>query len=198
MVTVVGVLEDRPSAEDAIETLVQNGIDRDALGVMWRDKAVAQPETIKTVGYQDHHSGAGAEAVKGAVGGAVGGGAAGAGTVLLASAGVALLPGVGALLAAGTVAASAMAAGAGAVGGGATGGLIGALIGSTDNGASKVVEEQKRFRTALDRDGFVLAVETPEGDAVGVVGMLRDAGAEDVAVLHEPEGQTSNAPREEE
>ena len=187
MATVVGVLSDRQSTETAIETLVQNGIDRDHLGVLWRDKAVAQPETIKTVGYEDHHSGTGAEAAKGLAGGAVGGAAAGAGTVLLASAGVALIPGVGALLAAGTLAASALAAGAGAVGGGVTGGLIGALIGATDSDATKVVEEHTRYRAALDRDGYLLTVESPEDRVVFVTQVMEEAGAEEVSVLEEAE-----------
>lgn len=187
MTTVVGMFPDRNTTEDAIELLVQNGVERDALGVMWRDKSVRQPEIIKTVGYEDHHSDVGSEAAKGFAGGAIGGATAGAGTMLLASAGVALIPGVGALLAAGTLAATALAAGAGAVGGGATGGLLGALIGATDSDATKVVAEHTRYRTALDRDGFLLTVETSPKHSTFISEVMRKAGALDVSVLEAAE-----------
>ena len=181
----MGVFEDREDTESAVDRLTDSGVDSEAIGVVWKDKTNREVDTIEKVEYHDHHEGAGAEAAKGAGGGAVGGAIAGGGTVLLASAGVALVPGIGALLVAGTAAATAAAAAAGAVGGAATGALFGAAIGATDNDASKSVEEQTRYRDALERDGFVVTVDVDDEEKAGVAEVLKEAGGTDVSVLRD-------------
>ncbi len=185
MPTVMSVFEDRENTEAAVDRLTDSGVDSDAIGVVWKDKTNREVDTIEKVEYHDHHEGAGAEAAKGAGGGAIGGAVAGGGTVLLASAGVALVPGIGALLVAGTAAATAAATATGAVGGAATGALFGAAIGATDHDASKSVEEQTRYRDALDRDGFVVTVDVADEEEVEIAEMLKQAGGTDVSVLRD-------------
>lgn len=185
MPTIIGVYQDREKTEQAVDTLTSGGVSADAIGVMWRDRSAPEPGEIKVVSYQDHHSSAASEAGKGALGGAVGGAATGAGAVLLASAGVALIPGIGALLAAGTAAAAAIAAVAGAVGGGVTGGIFGAVLGAGDNEATKVVETRTRYRDAIERDGFLVTVEAADDEASEVVDLMESSGAEDVSVLRD-------------
>lgn len=185
MPTIIGVYSDHEKTEQAIDTLTAGGVASEAIGVMWRDRSAPEPGEIKVVSYRDHHSTAGSEAGKGALGGAVGGAATGAGTVLLTSAGVALIPGIGALLAAGTAAAAAIAAAAGAVGGGVTGGIFGAVLGAGDQEATKVVETRTRYRDAIERDGFVVTVEADDDETGEIVDLMASSGAEDVSVLRD-------------
>jgi len=194
MPTVAGIFHDRDAAERALSELYEHGFDNDQVGVIWRDRSYTGHDAIDSYEYQerhyeDHHGDAAEEAGKGAAGGAVGGAAAGAGTMLLASAGLALIPGIGALLAAGTAAAALAAAAAGAVGGGVTGGVIGALIGAGDNEADRT-ETHTRYRDAIHGEGFVVTVETDEESVGDAEDALTDAGAEDVTVLEEADYQT--------
>ena len=186
MPAVVGVFPDRQETESAIDQLVAIGVDGDAVGVVWREKSVPKQEEVEVIVYVDHFEDPGTEAKKGAIGGAVGGGAAGVGSILLASAGgVVLATPVGALLAAGTLAAAALAAAAGAVGGSITGGLIGALLGAADHDATKVTKTETQYRDAIERDGFVVTVETSEEEVDETTEALTRAGARDISVLRE-------------
>lgn len=186
MPAVVGVFPDRPETESAIDGLVQRGIDKDDIGVVWREKSVPRREEVEVIVYIDHFEDAATEARKGAIGGAVGGGAAGVGGVILASAGgVVLATPIGALLAVGTLAAAALAGAAGAVGGSVTGGLIGALLGATDHDATKVRKTETQYREAIERDGFVVTVQTREESVDRVSDALVEVGATDVSVLRE-------------
>ena len=102
MPAVVGVFPCRQETETAIDSLVALGVDKDSIGVVWREKSVPKQEEVEVIVYVDHFEDPGTEAKKGAVGGAIGGGAAGVGSVLLASAGgVVLATPIGALLAVG-------------------------------------------------------------------------------------------------
>lgn len=184
MPTVVGVIENQEKAEQVIPALVANGIDRDSIGLMWRDRNVQQPEEIRVASYHDHHEDASSEAGKGAVGGAIGGATTGAGTMLLAAGGLALIPGIGAFLAAGTLAATAGAAAAGAIGGGVTGGLLGALIGATDDDATKEVETTTRYREAIEREGYLISVDAHDtAEASEVTDIMETVGVTDVSIL---------------
>jgi hypothetical protein len=162
------------------------GIDKDAIGVVWREKSVPKREDVEVIVYIDHFDDPATEARKGAIGGAVGGGAAGVGGVLLASAGgVVLATPIGALLAVGTVAAAALAGAAGAVGGSITGGLIGALLGATDHDATKVKKTETQYREAIEREGFVVTIQTEEDSVDNVTEALASVGATDISVLRE-------------
>lgn len=186
MPAVVGVFPDRQETESAIDGLVRLGIDQDALGVVWREKSVPKQEEVEVIVYVDHFDAPSVEARKGALGGALGGGAAGVGSVLLASAGgVILATPIGALLTVGTVAAAALAGAAGLVGGSVTGGLIGALLGATDHDATKVKKTETHYRDAIERDGFVVVIETGEDELEAASSALIEVGAADVSVLRE-------------
>lgn len=186
MPAVVGVFPDRQETESAIDELVGLGIDKDAIGVVWREKSIPKQEEVEVFVYVDHFEQPSVEARKGAIGGAVGGGAAGIGSVLLASAGgVVLATPVGALLAVGTIAAAALAGAAGAVGGSITGGLLGALLGATDHDATKVKTTETRYREAIEREGFVLTIETTEDQLERASDALARVGARDISMLRE-------------
>jgi hypothetical protein len=186
MPAVVGVFPDRQETESAIDDLVDLGIDQGAIGVVWREKSVPKQEEVEVFVYVDHFEEPSAEARKGAIGGAVGGGAAGVGSVLLATAGgVVLATPIGALLAVGTVAAAALAGAAGAVGGSITGGLIGALLGATDHDATKVKNTETIYREAIEREGFVLTIETTEERLEQASDALGRVGARDISILRE-------------
>lgn len=192
MPAVVGVFPDRQETETAIDGLVELGVAKDAIGVVWREKSVPTQEEVEVIVYVDHFEDPGIEARKGAIGGAVGGGAAGVGSVLLASAGgVVLATPIGALLAVGTIAAAALAAAAGAVGGSVTGGFIGALLGATDHDATKVKQTETRYRDAIEREGFVVTIEAAEAEIDRTSDALTEVGATDISVLRE----TGETPR---
>jgi len=186
MPAVVGVFPNREETETAIDGLVERGVAKDAVGVVWREKSVPKTEEVEVWVYVDHFEEPVVEAKKGAIGGALGGGAAGVGSVLLASAGgVVLATPIGALLAAGTVAAAAIAAAAGAVGGSITGTLLGALLGATDHDATKVKTTEVRYMDAIERDGFVVTIEASEDETERVSTALAEVGATEVSVLRE-------------
>ena len=200
MPAVVGVFPGRHETESAIDELVGLGIDQDALGVVWREKSVPMQEEVELIVYADHFEAPSVEARKGALGGALGGGAAGVGSILLASAGgVILATPIGALLTVGTVAAAAVAGAAGLVGGSITGGLIGALLGATDHDATKVKKTETHYRDAIERDGFVVVIETGDDDPEKASSALIEVGAADVSVLRETGDslRTVTPPREE-
>lgn len=193
MQTVAAIYSDREKTDDVVQSLMDRGVESERIGTLWREKSVEVPETYETVEYRDHFESPGSEAAKGAAGGAIGGAATGAGTMLLASAGIVLLPGIGAFLAAGAAAAAAAAAGAGAVGGGVAGGAIGALLGATDKDATKVTEEHRRIRRALEEDGYVVTVDAEEGQVDDLVSFFDESDARDVTVLHgDPAEETAS------
>lgn len=194
MPTVAGIFYDRDATERALSELYQSGFANEQIGVIWRDRSYTGHDDIDTYEYQErhydeHHGDVAEEAGKGAAGGAVGGAAAGAGTVLLASAGLALIPGIGALLAAGTAAATLAGAAAGAVGGGVTGGVVGALIGAGDDDA-ELTETHTRYRDAIHGEGYVITIETGSDSVAEAEDALMDAGAEEVTVVEEADYET--------
>lgn len=186
MPAVVGVFPGRQETETAIDGLVERGIEKDAIGVVWREKSVPKHEEVEVIVYVDHFEDPGTEARKGAIGGALGGGAVGAGSVLLATAGgVVIATPIGALLAVGTIAATALAAAGGVLGGSITGSIIGALLGATDHDATKVKKTETRYRDAIERDGFVVTVEAADEEIDATSEALTEVGASDISVLRE-------------
>lgn len=190
MPAVVGVFPGRDETESAIDELVDLGVHTDAIGVVWREKAVPKREEVEVFIYVDHFEEPALEAKKGAIGGAVGGGVTGVGSVLLASAGgVILATPIGSLLAVGTIAAAAVAAAAGALGGSITGGFIGALLGATDHGATKVKQTELKYRDVIERDGFIVTINTEDDEAQDASEALAAVGATDISILQGQIGQ---------
>jgi uncharacterized protein (TIGR02271 family) len=113
--TVVGLFHNQADAERAIKRLKQEGFSEDQIGVALKDRK-RQDELIE---------GTGTQAAEGAATGALGGGVLGGVIGLLAGVGALAIPGVGPIIAGGTLASTLAGAGIGA----AAGGLIGALAG---------------------------------------------------------------------
>ena len=105
----------RASVERAIRRLKDQGFSEDQIGVAIKDRQQQQ----------DLIEGTGTQAAEGATAGAIGGGVLGGVIGLLAGVGALAIPGVGPIIAGGTLASTLAGAGIGA----AAGGLLGALVG---------------------------------------------------------------------
>jgi len=112
---VFGIFQTRAQAEDAVNTLVENGFRAEDMSVLMADNV-----GTKDFAHEKH-----TKAPEAATTGAVAGGIAGGTLGLLAGLGTLAIPGVGPLLAAGPLVAALAGIGAG----GTVGGLIAALIG---------------------------------------------------------------------
>ena len=183
MPTLLGVFRDHNDPDAVIDRLGAEGIDRDHIGLVWREKIVRKVEEIEVVTYVDHFDGPAEEAKKGAWGGAVGGATAGIASAILASAGIVLGPEVAVMLGSGTAAAAAAAAAAGAAGGGIAGSAIGALLGATDHDATKVKTTETEVHDITETDGFVVTVEAEEDQIEPTSDVMKSIGATDVTIL---------------
>jgi hypothetical protein len=113
--TMVGLFHNQADAERAIQRLKQEGFSDNQIGVAIKDRQ-QQRELIEDTG---------TEAAEGATTGAIGGGVLGGVIGLLAGVGALAIPGIGPIIAGGTLASTLAGAGIGA----AAGGLLGALVG---------------------------------------------------------------------
>src|SRR5919112_5998359 len=113
--TVVGLFHNQADAERAIQRLKREGFSESQIGVAIKDRG-RQDELIE---------GTGTQAAEGAATGAIGGGVLGGVIGLLAGVGALAIPGIGPIIAGGTLASTLAGAGIGA----AAGGLLGALVG---------------------------------------------------------------------
>ncbi|MBP2449198.1 general stress protein [Rhizobium leguminosarum] len=152
MRTVTGLFDDYTDASSAVSAL-------ESAGVPSNDISIVSNNADNRHG---DHSNAGEGAGTGAGIGAVVGGAGG----LLTGLGLMAIPGVGPVVAAGWLAATAAGAAAGAVAGGATGGIIGAMTSSgvSDEDANVYAEGVRRggsLVTARVQDALV-----PEAEAI--------------------------------
>ena len=137
--TMVGVFDDRAQAERATDELFQAGFTADQVGYVIRGSDAVRGGMITDA--------AGAKDGKGAVAGAITGAAAGGITAAIVTA---LIPGVGPILAAGTLAMLTGYAAAGA----AIGGIFGAMTGL---GVSE--EEARHYEKAFDEGKALVAVK---------------------------------------
>jgi uncharacterized protein (TIGR02271 family) len=137
--TVVGLFQDQPSAEAAIQRLTAAGFKEQQIGVAVRDRAKQDEIT----------EGTGTQAAEGAKTGAVSGGVVGGVVGLLAGVGALVIPGIGPIIAGGALASTLAGAGIGA----AAGGLLGALVGMG------IPEENARhFEQGFKQGGILLTV----------------------------------------
>ena len=137
---VVGLFQDQPSAEAAIQRLKAAGFSESQIGVAVRDREQQQALTEDT----------GAQAAEGAAKGAVGGGVVGGVVGLLAGVGALVIPGVGPIVAGGWLASTLAGAGIGA----AAGGLIGALV-----GMGVPEEDARHFERGFKEGGILVTVQ---------------------------------------
>jgi hypothetical protein len=112
---VVGLFHNQVDAEEAIQRLKQQGFPENQIGVAIKDR-LQQKELVEETGTQ---------AAEGAATGALGGGVLGGVIGLLTGVGALAIPGVGPIIASGTLASTLAGAGIGAAAGGPLGALAG-------------------------------------------------------------------------
>jgi uncharacterized protein (TIGR02271 family) len=156
--TVVGLFPNQADAERAIQRLKEEGFSEDQIGVALRDRE-RQKDLI---------AGTGTQAAEGAATGAIGGGVLGGVIGLLAGVGALAIPGVGPIIAGGTLASTLAGAGIGA----AAGGLLGALAGMG------VPEEDARHFDQGFRAGGTLVTVTAGNRAEEARECLAESGAD--------------------
>jgi hypothetical protein len=143
--TVVGLFHDQSDAERAIQRLKNAGFSENQIGVAIKDRQ-QQQELIE---------GSGTQAAEGAAAGAISGGVLGGVIGLLAGVGALAIPGVGPIIAGGTLASTLAGAGIGA----AAGGLLGALV-----GMGVPEEDARHFDQGFRAGGTLVTVDA--GDRV--------------------------------
>jgi hypothetical protein len=159
--TVVGFYTSRASAEQAAANLVAEGIPRESISVLTADRRDDAP-AIGPV----HEIGADTEAGRDAVYGAIAGFVAG--TIL------AVIPGIGPILAVGPITAALTGIGVGA----AAGGVIGLL---RDEGISE--DEAEYYAEGIRRGGSLVSVRADDETEATASKVLERSGAEDVKEL---------------
>lgn len=157
MKTVTGLFDTYSDASAAVSAL-------EARGVPSNDISIVSNNVDNHHKHADNDSGAAEGAGTGAGVGAVVGGAGG----LLTGLGIMAIPGVGPVVAAGWLAATAAGALAGAVAGGAAGGLIGAL---TDSGVSE--DDAHVYAEGVRRGGTLVTARVDDGLEVEAEAILK-------------------------
>ena len=159
--SVVGFFTSRASAEQAAANLAAQGIPRDVISVLTADRRDDAPAIgpLHEVGSDTE---AGRDAVYGAIAGFV------AGTIL------AVIPGIGPILAVGPITAAIAGIGVGA----ATGGVIGVL---REQGISE--DEAEYYAEGIRRGGSLVAVRADSETESKASEVLKNSGAEDVKEL---------------
>lgn len=155
MRTVTGLFDDYNDATAAVEALEDAGVPSDDISIVSNNADER---------YTKDHSGAAEGGVTGAGLGALAGGAGG----LLTGLGIMAIPGVGPVVAAGWLAATAVGAAAGAVAGGAAGGLIGAL---TDSGVSEA--DAHVYAEGVRRGGSLVTARVDDALAPEAAAILK-------------------------
>lgn len=171
MKTIVGMFENRPVAEDAVQRLLDAGFRKESIGVAMRDPRESG-ELAETTGTDDLSAeGATAGAISGAGVGALIGLALVGSTLVLPGIGPILVGGSlasGAVTAAGTAAAALTGAGIGGVSGGLIGGLVGAGIPEDEAG---------EYAGRIEQGHILVAVTVDDADAARARQILVDEGA---------------------
>jgi hypothetical protein len=162
MKTVVGLYDNLTDARNAIQDLVNAGIDRADINLVARD---TQDTTITDETMVDADTGG--AAVEGAVAGGVIGGLGG----VLLGLGALAIPGIGPVVAAGPLVAGLVGAGLGA----ATGGLLGALV---EWGIPE--SEAGYYAEGVRRGGTLVAVRVPDMQANEVADIMNRHNPTDV------------------
>ena len=157
MLTVVGFYDNYDEASQAVRDLENSGVDTEQISIVAPEKNQAEHDAV----------GAGEGAATGAVtGGTIG---------LMAGIGALLIPGVGPVIAAGTIATALGLTAVGAGVGAATGGLLGALIKS---GFSK--DDAEFYAEGIKRGGTLVYVAVEPAREEQVRQILQNAGSVDM------------------
>lgn len=169
---VLGIFANRNLAEDALVTLEDNGYNPKDISIVMREKAEADEMARDT----------GANVTGGAISGVTTGGVVGALAGLLI--GMGIVPGLGAILIGGPLAAALGLTGAAAttVSGAATGALAGGLLGALA-GLGLSDEDAKVYEQGVKEGGILLAVPARAGENMEVETILTDYGANQVKTV---------------
>ncbi|MGO4567646.1 general stress protein [Rhizobium sp. 2YAF20] len=164
MRTIIGLYDNYDDARAAVEALEDAGVSSDDISI------VTNKANGPDVEGQGSHAadGAGAGAGIGALAGGAGG--------LLTGLGLLAIPGVGPVVAAGWLAATAAGAVAGAVAGGAVGGIVGAMVRAGVPG-----DEANFYAESIRRGGSVVAAKVDEGKVAQAQAILDSTRPVDVA-----------------
>jgi hypothetical protein len=167
MTTVAGLFDRYEDADRAIRALYNYGVLTNEVSVMTRAETVQGQPDYQVTRSADRDLALGTAAVGGAAtGGLIG---------LVAGVAALVIPGIGPVVSAGTLATALGLTAAGAGIGAAAGGLIGAL---TDLGLSE--EETDVYAEGIKRGGILVTVHTEEEERDEVEDLLKEAGAVDV------------------
>jgi len=157
MKTVVGLFERYANAEQAINELMQRGFKKQEISVIVRNSSADHSHDVDETAVAETVSAA-------AIGGTAIGGLAG----LLVGLGTLTIPGIGAVIAAGTLTSVITSTAAGAGVGAVAGGLIGALV---SLGISE--EEAQLYAEGVRRGNVLVAVQTEDDRAAEAFAVLR-------------------------
>lgn len=164
MRTITGLYDSYDDARSAVKALEDAGVPSDHISIISNKDG---EEDIEGQG-NNAAEGAGAGAGIGAVAGGAGG--------LLTGLGMMAIPGVGPVVAAGWLAATAAGAVAGAVAGGAVGGMVGAMI---ESGVKE--EDAHVYAEGVRRGGAVVAAKVEDEKAAASEAILRGSRSVDLA-----------------
>lgn len=159
--TITRLFDSHTQALEAIAELEARGVDHDRISLVSNNADNWHDGRRDADGDNETAEGAGKGA---ATGGLLGGGAG-----LLAGLGMLAIPGLGPVVAAGWLTATAVGAAAGAVAGAATGGLLGALkeAGHSD-------EEANVYSEGVRRGGSLVSVKARDDEIITVESILND------------------------
>ncbi len=184
MKTILGIFNERSSAEDAINKLDAIGYNPKDISILMKDRGEAKEMGSST----------GVEVAGGAVTGATTGGVLGALAGLLVSTGV--LPGLGAFFVGGPLAVALGLTGVAAttVSGAATGALAGGILGAlTGFGLSD--DDAKIYESRINDGGILVAVPTRTGEEDEVTAIMQEYGADQIRSVAEREDRAFEGER---
>ncbi|MBZ9897445.1 MULTISPECIES: general stress protein [unclassified Mesorhizobium] len=175
MKTVTALFDNYDDAADAVGELEASGVPHSDISII-ANNSDGWYERDRSEAAEDAASGAGIGAVVGGAGG------------LLTGLGVMAVPGVGPVVAAGWLAATATGAVAGAVAGGAAGGIIGAL---TDSGVSE--NDANVYAEGVRRGGTLVTAKVDDGlvpEAEDILGQSSSVDVMERRRAYEADGWT--------
>jgi hypothetical protein len=189
--TITRLFDSHIQALDAVSDLEARGIDHDKISLVsnnadnWHDGHKHAGGATATGPLGDRNGDGENDVADGAGKGAATGGLIGGGAGLLAGLGMLAIPGLGPVVAAGWLAATAVGAVVGAAAGGATGGLLGALkeAGHSD-------EEANVYSEGVRRGGTLVSVKAHDDEIAVVEGILNQRRGVDATARGEAYRQT--------
>ena len=180
MRTVTGLFDNYDDASDVVGELEASGVPHADISIVANNSSDWYEGGETSNAAEDAASGAGLGAVIGGAGG------------LLTGLGIMAIPGVGPVVAAGWLAATAVGAVGGAVVGGAAGGIVGAL---TDSGVPE--KDAHVYAEGVRRGGTLVTARVSDelaGEAERILGQANSVDLEDRRRAYEADGWTAFDP----